>query len=52
MANEKLNDSTFSMEEKRCVNPKCNRLLFKVKAIIGLLEIKCNKCGRMNLFKG
>lgn len=50
MSNEKITTTPLALEERRCSNPKCNKLLFKVKGIIGLLEIKC-KCGRMNLFK-
>ncbi len=42
--------SSAALEEKRCINPRCKKLLCKAK-IIGIIEIKC-KCGVMNLFKG
>ena len=39
------------MEEYRCHNEKCMRLLLKEEIIFGRFEIKCPRCGYINQFK-
>lgn len=37
------------MKEVRCVNTKCNKLLYKQKGVIsGSFVVKCTKCGTVN----
>ena len=50
MTDVKKNNTSITLDEKRCQNPRCNKLLLKAK-VIGIIEVKC-KCGLMNLFKG
>lgn len=50
MNDVKEKNKITTLEEKRCTNKACNKLLLKAK-FVGLLEIKCGKCGRFNLFK-
>ena len=38
------------MTESRCV--KCNRLLFKQVDFYGSIEVKCNKCGFVQVVSG